>query len=230
MKITDLEKRVGDFRLSIPYMELESGKIHGLIGPNGSGKSTLAKVIMNLLEADEGKIDYEGISLKECTLITQRPYLLHKSVYENLIYPLKIRKQKVDEVWVENVLDQCGLKGKEKQYARSLSSGERQKLAFARAMIFSPKLILIDETFSNLDPDSVRLFEELILEQQRTKSVTWIIISHQLVHISRICDQVHYMEDGKLIASGSTLELLLNPTNEKVCRFLETTEVSFRKD
>lgn len=230
MKITDLEKRVGDFQLSIPYMELESGKIHGLIGPNGSGKSTLAKVIMNLLEVDEGKIDYEGISLKECTLITQRPYLLHKSVYENLIYPLKIRRQKVDEAWVEKVLDQCGLKGKEKQYARSLSSGERQKLAFARAMIFSPKLILIDETFSNLDPDSVRLFEDLILEQQRTKSVTWIIISHQLVHISRICDQVHYMEGGKLIASGSTLELLLNPTNEKVCRFLETTEVSFRKE
>lgn len=228
MKITNLEKQVGDFRLSIPFMELEAGRIHGLIGPNGSGKSTLAKVIMNIYEPDGGSIDYEGTSLKECTLITQRPYLLHKNVYENLVYPLKVRGIKPDEELVEQLLRRCGLEKKRRQYARSLSSGERQKLAFARAMIFSPKLILIDETFSNMDPDSVRLFEEMILEQQKLSPATWIIISHQLVHISKLCDQVHYMESGTLVESGNAKELLLNPTNEKICRFLAATEVSFQ--
>lgn len=229
MRITNLEKRIGEFQLSIPHMELEQGKVHGLIGSNGSGKTTLAKMLMQIYEADQGNIDYEGISLKDCTMITQRPYLLHKSVYENLIYPLRIRKMKPDEVYIEQLLTKCGLQGKQKQYARSLSSGERQKLAFARALIFSPKLILIDETFSNMDPDSVRLFEQMILERQKENPVTWVIISHQLVHISKICDQVHFMENGKLIASGSAEEILMHPTNERVCRFLASTEVSFQR-
>lgn len=227
MRITDLEKQIGNFRLSIDSMELEQGKVHGLIGPNGSGKTTLAKIIMDIYPADTGQIDYEGISLKECTLIPQRPYLLHASVYENLIYPLKLRKLPVNEELVNSILKQCGLQDKRKQYARSLSSGEKQKLAFARALIFSPKLILVDETFSNLDPDSVRLFEEIILERQKKETATWIIISHQLVHIRRICDRVHFMEAGRHVISGTTEEILLKPDNEAVCRYLADTEVSY---
>lgn len=227
MRITDLEKQVGNFRLSIEELKLENGKVHGLIGPNGSGKSTLAKLLMNIYPTDQGNIDYEGISLQECTMITQRPYLLHTSVFENLIYPLKLRKVPVNKELADRLLEQCGLQYKKKQYARSLSSGERQKLAFARALIFSPKLIIVDETFSNMDPDSVRLFEQMILEHQKDNPSTWIIISHQLVHIHRICDEVHFMENGTHIVSGNTEEILLNPKHEAVCRYLSATEVSF---
>ena len=94
MRITDLEKQVGDFSLHIKDLEIEEGHIYGFIGGNGSGKTTAAKLIMDILKPDKGKISYEGMELKDITMTAQRPYLLHSSVYENLIYPLKIRKRK----------------------------------------------------------------------------------------------------------------------------------------
>ena len=72
------------------------------------------------------------------------------------------------------------------------------------------------------------MFDELIKEQQKKNPLTWIIISHQLVHISRICDQVHFMENGRNLISGTVGEVLLSPTNDAVCRYLEATEISFK--
>ena len=83
------------------------------------------------------------------------------------------------------------------QYARSLSSGEQQKLSFIRALVFDPAFVIVDETLSNLDPDSTELFEQLMREQQTKNKMTWLLISHQLVHVRKICDQVHFMERGK---------------------------------
>ncbi len=227
MKITNLKKQLGDFRLNIDNMEIETGIVHGLIGPNGSGKSTLAKLIVDMIQKDSGSIDYGSLSQSDITMTSQKPYLLHDTVYNNLIYPLKIRKIKPNEDEVNSLLERCGLIDKKKQYARSLSSGEQQKLSFIRAMIFNPKLIIIDETLSNLDPDSVELFENIILEKQRTEPITWITISHQLVHINKICDKIHFLSDGKNIQSGTVDDVLLNPTNEILKKYMSSTEISF---
>jgi len=116
---------------------------------------------------------------------------------------------------------------KKKQYARSLSSGEQQKLSFIRALIFKPKIIIIDETLSNLDPDSAELFEDMILEKQFSNPITWITISHQLVHINKICDKVHFLSNGKNIQSGKANDVLLNPTNQIVKQYMSSTEISF---
>ena len=159
MKITDLKKQQGGFLLNVKNAEFESGKIHGIIGSNGSGKTTLSKIIMGTLPYDSGVVDYEGLTDRDITMTGQRPYLMHTSVYNNLVYPLKIRKQTIDEEWVNYWLEKAGLQNKKKQYALSLSSGEQQKLSFVRAMIFKPKLVIVDETLSNLDPDSADLFE-----------------------------------------------------------------------
>lgn len=229
MKIIDLKKKVGSFQLDIDGMAFEKGKVHGIIGANGSGKTTLAKIIMGVLTADSGSIDYEGLSMQDITMTSQKPYLLHTTVYNNLIYPLKIRNIQPKEEEVDIWLEKTGLKDKKKQYARSLSSGEQQKLSFARALIFKPRLIIVDETLSNLDPDSAEIFEQLILEQQKKDPVTWITISHQLVHIKKICDMVHFMEKGKLIAQGTAEEMLLNPSHSAVIKYLASTEVSFKK-
>ena len=86
----------------------------------------------------------------------------------------------------------------------------------------------MDETLSNLDPDSADLFERLIVEQQKERPVTWITISHQLVHIQKICDRVHFMEKGKRVASGTAEEILLRPTHPAIRAYLASTEVSFR--
>ncbi len=228
MKITDLKRQQGEFCLHIPSATFETGKIHGIIGGNGSGKTTLAKLIIGILSPDSGTIDYEGLTQQDITMTGQKPYLLHTSVYQNLIYPLKIRHIQPQKDVVEYWLEKAGLQHKQTQYALSLSSGEQQKLSFIRALIFQPKLVIVDETLSNLDPDSVHLFESIMLEEQSKHPITWMTISHQLVHISKLCDQVHFMEGGQLLQSGTPEQMLYHPTHPSVIQYLSNTEVSFK--
>lgn len=199
MKITDLHKKIGRFELNVESLSVEPGKIHGIVGPNGCGKTVFLKLVMGILNPDRGYIDYEGILPQEITMMTQRPYLMRTSVYKNLIYPLKIRGIRPDEEKMDELLDRAGLLEQKKQYARSLSSGEKQKLSFLRAMVFEPKVIIMDETLSNLDAESEELFKELISMRQKKAPATWLIVNHQWDHVNRLFEAVHYMEKGRFV-------------------------------
>ena len=201
MKITNLKVSAGGFSLSVPSAEFTPGKIHGLIGHNGSGKTILLKTIMGIMTPEEGGIDYEGLAMQEVTLMSQRPYLLHGSVYDNLVYPLKLRgidlKTPEMAAEIDRLLDRVGLLPMKNQYARSLSSGERQKLSFLRAVIFKPKFIMMDETLSNMDPESEMQILGVIREIQASSNpATWLIVNHQLEQKEELCDVVHRMEKG----------------------------------
>lgn len=199
MRITDVRKKIGKTDLYIEDLNIESGLIHGLVGPNGCGKTTLLKLIMGIMEPDSGTIDYGALKPSDMTMMSQRPYLMHASVYDNIVYPLKVRKQKPDEEEVEMLLDRAGMLELKDQYAGTLSSGERQKLSFLRAVIFRPKLVLMDETLSNLDPESGRLFRDMILERKKEDGSTWVIVSHQWDAMNELFDVVHHMEKGRLV-------------------------------
>jgi len=221
MRITNLQKQIEDFYLQIDDLHLEEHKVHGIVGGNGCGKSTLAKLLMGIMEPDQGVVDYQGLQPTEMTMTLQRPYLLHESVYENIIYPLKIRRIVPQEEEIDQWLKRYGLADKKKRYARSLSSGERQKLSFIRAMIFEPKLVIIDETFSNLDPDTVTLMEDWILQKQKETPITYLIISHQIGQIFRLCDVVHVMDKGQIVESGPCKEVLLHSENSAVQNYIK---------
>ena len=199
MKITELRKTIGKTDLYIEDLNIESGLIHGLVGPNGCGKTTLLKLIMGITEPDSGSIDYEGLKPSEITMMSQRPYLMHANVYDNIVYPLKIRGMKIDQGEIDALMDRAGLLEIKDQYAGSLSSGERQKLSFLRAMVFRPKMILMDETLSNLDPDSEKLCKEMILERHKEDGSTWLIVSHQWDEMNELFDKVHHMEKGRIV-------------------------------
>ena len=200
MKITDLKVTAGGFTLSVPSAEFAPGKIHGIVGHNGSGKTILLKTIMGILTPDSGTVDYEGLTPREITLMSQRPYVLHGSVYENLVYPLKLRGIQPDTpemaAEIDRLLDRVGLLPLKNQYARSLSSGERQKLSFLRAIIFRPKFVMMDETLSNIDPESEAQILNLIREIQASEPITWLIVNHQLEQKKDLCDFIHRMEKG----------------------------------
>ena len=198
MKITDLEKNVGNFNLKIDDLYIKQGLIHGLAGHNGCGKTVLLKRIMGILEPDRGRIDLEGMDRHAMTMMSQRPYLLTGSVYDNIVYPLKLRRIKPDEARINELLERTGLLAQKNQYARSLSSGERQKLSFIRAIIFRPEFIIMDETLSNLDPESERVIVEIIKEIQQMRPVTWLMVSHGQDVREELCDIIHYMEKGRI--------------------------------
>lgn len=199
MRITELRKKIGKTDLYIDDLKIENGLIHGLVGPNGCGKTTLLKLIMGIMEADSGSIDYEGLKPADITMMSQRPYLMHANVYDNIVYPLKIRGMKIDKYEIDGLMERTGLLQIKDQYAGSLSSGERQKLSFLRAIVFRPKLILMDETLSNLDPDSGKLFKEMILERRDEDGSAWLIVSHQWDGMNELFDKVHHMEKGRIV-------------------------------
>ena len=221
MKITNLTKSFDGFNLQVDNFELEPGRIYGLIGPNGCGKSTFVKIMAGLLEPDSGNVDFMGLTSYDITMIPRKPYFLHDSVYKNLLYPLALRKIKPEQELIDEYLGLAGLKDKQKQYALSLSGGEQQKLALVRAFIFNPKLILIDEAFTNLDIESMSLFEDFIHKKQQLEPLTWIISSHQLSHIRRLCEHVIFMYDGKIEAVGTVQDVMLKPKNALLKKYIE---------
>lgn len=220
MLLTGVEKKLGDFSLQIEKLVLPGPGIYGLVGPNGSGKSTLAKIVAGLLEPDRGSIDAGGLGPGDITLLNRKPYMMDDTVYNNLVYPLRLRKIRIDQRLVAEYLERMGLSQRSKQKARSLSSGEQQKLAFLRALIFKPRLIIADEAMTALDIDSLDLFENLTLEAQKEDPITWIIISHQMSHVRRLAERLFFMYGGSIETEGSMEEIFVRQSNQHLKQYL----------
>lgn len=224
MKISNLKIGVSEFKMDIADLNIERGFKHAFVGPNGSGKSTLAKAIMQIIP--NHSIDLEGLSSIDIMLAPQRPYLLHDTVMNNILYPLKIRNRKVNNDELISLLDMFNLTDKKNQYARSLSSGEQQKVSLIRCLLCHPVYLIIDEALSNLDSESVMRIEEII---KNDKETTWILISHQLTQVLNICDKVHFLDKGKLIESGDTEEVLLKSKNEIIQNYMSNQVIKVRE-
>ena len=222
MTLTGIEKKQGTFSLRIDNLTITEPGIYGLIGPNGSGKSTLAKLMAGLLEPDLGSIETESLGPRDITLLTRKPYMMNDTVYNNLVYPLKLRKTEPDKNLIAEYLEKMGFSERARQKAKSLSSGEQQKLAFLRALIFKPRFIIADEAMTAMDIDSLDIFETMLLEEQRKENNTWIIISHQMPHIRRLCKNIYFLCQGKIESAGSAEEMLSNPSNPQLRRYLRS--------
>ncbi len=221
MRIISLQKKFKEFQIDIQDWTFEDGLIHGLIGPNGSGKSTLGKLLAGLIAADIKKVDFGGLTAQEITISPQNPYMMHDTVYKNLVYPLKLRNITPEKEMTDRWLELCGLKAYEKASARSLSIGQKHKLSIARVLIFEPKFIIIDESLSSLDIDYAEAFGQEILRIQKKTPKTWIIISHQPAHILKLCDKIHFINNGCLLKSGTPEELLGQTEIPELIRFLK---------
>jgi tungstate transport system ATP-binding protein len=191
--------------LNIESLLFESNKLYGIIGPNGAGKSTLLRIISGIEQNTSGEIYYNRCILNEqisklITFMSQRHYLLKTSVFNNIAYPLKIRKQskKTIESKVNEIMMELQLFDLRDQLATSLSGGEAQKVALARALIFEPQLLLLDEPTANIDPNSMKLIEKVILKRNNEKKGTTIMITHNMSQARRLCDEVIFMNKGEI--------------------------------
>ena len=230
MILNHVQKQLGEFSLCIERLEISRPGIYGLIGPNGSGKSTLAKVMAGLIEPDSGSVDAEGLSMRDITFLGRKPYMMDDTVFNNLAYPLQIRNIKPDPELINEFLDRMNFLKRSKQRAKSLSGGEQQKLSFLRAIIFKPKLVIADEAMTAMDMDSLDLFERTIIEEQKKENSIWIIISHQMPHIKRVCDYLFFMYNGKAEASGNAREIFSDSENPRLRSYLRTYSEPLQRD
>jgi ABC-type multidrug transport system ATPase subunit len=154
-------------------------------------------------------------------MLSREPYMLDDTVYRNLIYPLQVRRIKPDPPLCNEYLRRAGLLARRNQRARSLSGGERQKLAMLRALIFKPRLVIVDEALTDLDMDSLDMFERMILDTQKERPLIWLIISHHLPHIRRLCEYIFFMFNGSLEAQGPVPEIFEDSRNPRILRYLK---------
>lgn len=207
IELENIKKYYGEKKvLDINNLEIAEGRITGITGHNGSGKSTMLNIISNMDGDYEGIVRFNGEILdnnirREMTLVFQKPYLFRRKVYENICYPLKLRgvdkdQQKelalkvIEDLEIEDLMDKKGNK---------LSGGETQKVALARAMVFKPKLLLLDEPTSNIDPDSTKIIEREIINFNKRTNATVLIITHNMEQAARICDGIVSLNEGRVV-------------------------------
>lgn len=205
--ITNLLKKYHDKAVvDIDHTQFNSGTIYGITGDNGAGKTTLLKIIAGLERYDAGEILYSGVPLeqgmmKKITYLSQTPYLMRTSVYENIVYPLKIRN--VDPMTIQkkvaHIMDELQITELKNQLATQLSGGESQKVALARALVFDPEVLLLDEPTASIDPATIETIEEAITKRNKRQKMTVIMISHNMDQVKRMCDEIVYMKKGKKI-------------------------------
>lgn len=191
--------------LNIEKLEFKKGKITGIIGPNGCGKTTLLHIIAGLDREFSGIVKYNGKLINkniynEMTLATQKPYLFKRTVKDNIAYPLKLRNYKKEEIKKETgkIIKQFEIEELKNKKAHLLSGGESQKVNLARAMVFKPKLLLLDEPTSNIDPESIKIMEREILRFNKETKGTILIVTHNMEQSRRLCDHIVYLDEGKV--------------------------------
>lgn len=200
--VNDLIKRYKDFELSIPFLALDYGKIYGFYGENGSGKTTLLKIIASIIKQDNGKITLSPTSKgksPEITFLFQEPKLLNRTVRNNLIYPLKIKKLPFSDLTLKNVLSLVGMdfeKFKNKK-SHELSGGEKKRISLAQKIIFDPDIIILDEPTANIDVNSIKIISSLIISYKKKNKLV-LVSNHDYNWLSNICDNIFSLKDGQL--------------------------------
>ena len=205
-----------------------------MIGPSGAGKSTLLRIINLLTLPDSGSILFHGLPVpyngrgrlslqRKMTMVFQKTLLFRESVWNNVAYGLKARGYSRNEIElrVDSLLDQVGMTDLASRRADSLSGGEAQRVAVARAVAFEPELLLLDEATANLDPGNIELIEDMIIKMNRTKAITVVMVSHNIFQARRIAEQVIFLNQGRIVETGDTKQIFSAPRNEKTRAFVE---------
>lgn len=206
VRVKDLKKFYkNQLVLDIDELEFEKGEITTVMGSNGSGKSTLINIIAGLVDNYDGAVYYDGQMLNKdirmnMTLAFQNPYLMRLSVWENIEYPLKLRgvDKKQRDAMIENILKDFGIYDLKNKKANQLSGGEGQKVSIARAVVFKPKLLLLDEPTSSVDKEYTSIIENIIKKYNEDTKATIIMITHSMGQAKNISDKIINLEKGRI--------------------------------
>jgi len=197
------------FLLEIPSLSIADHSSTGLVGNNGCGKSTLMNILCGLKEPESGEVILSDM-LKDgdITILLQNPYLLKRSVFENLVYPLRIKNPKLKKSYLisraEDILEKMALeKSFLKRKWNQLSGGEAQRIALGSRLIMNPKVMMLDEPTTYIDEDSARIIKEVITSYHNDEKMTFIVASHDSIWLNSMCKNIYKMNKGKIIGRGN---------------------------
>ena len=206
-----------------------------LLGPSGCGKTTLLRILGGFLEADEGKVIFDGEEIsqkppyeRELNTVFQKYALFpHLSVYENIAFGLKIKKMSKDviEQKVMKMLKLIGLEGYENKNTTLLSGGQQQRVAIARALVNEPKVLLLDEPLAALD---LKLRKEMQYELKRIQQevgITFIFVTHDQEEALTMSDKIVVMKNGEIQQVGTPEEIYNEPANRYVANFIGESNI-----
>ena len=220
--------------------DIYDGEIFVIMGLSGSGKSTLVRTLNRLIDATDGNISVDGDLVNEMnpeelrslrrnkiSMVFQNFGLFpHRTILENAEYGLEIQgmeKEKRRKL-AEQALENSGLLPYKDQYPDQLSGGMQQRVGLARALANDPEILLMDEAFSALDPLIKRDMQDEVLKIQKEKSRTIVFITHDLNEALRIGDRIAIMRNGDVIQVGTGEDILENPENEYIERFVQDVD------
>ena len=215
LKVQNITKYYDNFKaVDNLSFDVKEGEIFGLLGVNGAGKTTTFRMIIGLLEPTKGKITLNGkpidysVTDKIGFLTEERSLLTKLTVKEQCHYYGTLKGMTKDQInkKLDELLKKFGIEEYKNKKIKELSKGNQQKIQFITAIINDPKLLILDEPFSGLDPFNVELFENEIKEMAKNGSII-IFSSHRMEHVELFCKKLLVLKDGKDVLSGNLKDI-----------------------
>jgi tungstate transport system ATP-binding protein len=234
LDVSGLRKSFGDVRvLQGLDLRVEPGEVFEVLGPSGAGKTTLLRCLDFLHRADAGAIRYDEhdpptdpaslLALRRrIGVIDQNPLLFRGSVFYNVTYGLTVRGVEGPDLRVRafRALEAVGLLGLVNARVSGLSAGEAQRVAFARAIVSRPDVLLLDEFTANLDPANVKALETAVREYNRATGASVVLVTHNLFQAKRLARRAALLMDGRIVESGSAAEFFETPRDPRTRAFV----------
>ena len=240
IKIENLHKSFGELHVlkGIDF-QAQKGEVVAIIGPSGMGKSTFLRCVnfierpeKGIVEIDNVRVDVQKCTEKEIKKLRMKTSMVfqnynvfkNKTVLENVMLPMtSVQKMKKEEARQKALeyLKQVELLDKIDEYPSRLSGGQQQRVGIARAMAVNPKVILLDEPTSSLDPELVTGILDIIKKLAREHERTMLIVTHEMRFAREVADRILFMYDGVIIEEGKPEQIFTNPQNDRTRKFLE---------
>ena len=236
IEVRDLRRRFGHQQvLDGVTLDFPSGKITTIVGPSGSGKTVLLKHLNLLMRPDSGKITIDGVEVtrlgatgldavrEKFGMLFQAGALFDSmSIFDNVAFPL-VEKTRLsrDEIAerVHETLKAVGLEGMEAKFPSQISGGMQKRAALARALVRRPKILMLDEPTTGLDPSRTGAIHELIRRTQENFHLTAVMVSHDVPAVFQVSDHVAFLHNGRTHLNGTVAEVMAND-DEVFKRFL----------